>query len=87
MPRPMIPKMQQSEIITTIAGKWASQWAATLSEVTCSEIGILCLRNVHQDIDGPWCYTTDPNQEWEVCFTSISSDSKSYEKISPYLFY
>ena len=36
----------------------------------------LSLRNVHKDVDGPWCYTTDPNKEWEVCFTSMSSDSK-----------
>ena len=67
IPGLIIQKTLQLKTITIIAG-----WLGLAGDIFLT----LSLRNVHKDVDGPWCYTTDPNKEWEVCFTSMSSDSK-----------
>ncbi|VDI40326.1 Hypothetical predicted protein [Mytilus galloprovincialis] len=32
-------------------------------------------RNLHEDLNGPWCFTTDPDVLWEYCSIPLCADS------------
>jgi integrin beta 3 len=40
--------------------------ASDLPDETLSDAGNMC-RNPNQKADGPWCYTTHSDTEWEYC--------------------
>lgn len=65
---------------TTRSGKTCQRWdsqtphapnvrlvvAGNFPDSSVSDAGNNC-RNLDNDGNGPWCYTTDPNTRWENC--------------------
>ncbi|EMP30325.1 Plasminogen, partial [Chelonia mydas] len=69
-------KDYRGTITTTASGKTCQEWSSQkphsheyFTPVTHPQAGLeknYC-RNPDGDINGPWCYTTDPRKAWEYC--------------------
>lgn len=56
---------------TTISGRtcmrWASQSPHGHAFGFAKDQGNYCRNPYKDEAEGPWCFTTDPNQRWEFC--------------------